>query len=83
MFSPKDQIILTASKDTLAILWNFNSGEQMFKLQGHALSVNCAVMSDDGNFSFTGSSDLTCRIWNNSNGTCTGILQSSRRITSI
>jgi len=39
LFSPKDQIILTASKDIRAILWNFATGEQLFQLTGHNLSV--------------------------------------------
>jgi len=49
VFSPKDQIILTSSKDTKAIIWNFNTGAQVFNLIGHKLSVNCATISDDGN----------------------------------
>jgi len=82
LFSPKDQIILTASKDLKAILWNFN-GEQLFQLVGHNLAVNCGVFSQDGNVCYTGSNDLSCRIWSTVTGQCIGILKGNRKITSL
>jgi WD40 repeat protein len=49
IFSPKDQLILSASKDEKAVIWNFDTGEQLFNLIGHSLAVNCAAFSSDGN----------------------------------
>lgn len=48
LFSPKANTVLTASKDGLAVLWDFTSGAQVHQLQGHSLAINCAVMSEDG-----------------------------------
>lgn len=82
LFSPKDQLILTASKDLKAVLWSY-AGEQLFQLIGHNLSVNCAVFSADGNICYTGSNDLSCRIWTTNNGQCIGVLKGNRKITNI
>jgi len=83
VFSPKDMIILTASKDTSAIIWNFTTGAQLLTLSGHKLAINCAIMSEDGNLCYTGSSDMTCRVWNTSSGICLGLFKGLRKITSL
>jgi len=48
LFSPKDLILLTASKDTCAIIWNFENGNKLFTLVGHNLAINCAAFNNDG-----------------------------------
>jgi len=83
VFGPKDMIILTASKDTSAIIWNFTTGAQLLTLSGHKLAINCAIMSEDGNLCYTGSSDMTCRVWNTSSGICLGLFKGLRKITSL
>lgn len=81
--SPKDLILLTASRDSTAILWNFENGEKLFDLVGHNLSVNLAIFNNDGTQAYTGSSDLSCRIWCTLTGVLCGVVYGNRKITSI
>lgn len=82
-FSPKDMILLTTSRDTTAILWNFETGDKLFDLLGHNLSVNVGIFNSDGTQAYTGSSDLSCRIWCTLTGALIGIITGNRKITSM
>lgn len=82
-FSPKDMILITASRDTTAIVWNFENGAKLFDLVGHNLSVNVGIFNNDGSVAYTGSSDLSCRIWCTTTGVLIGVVNGNRKITSI
>ncbi|NEP27000.1 TIR domain-containing protein, partial [Moorena sp. SIO3I6] len=62
VFSPDGSIILTASKDRTAKLWDLK-GEQITTLAGHSARVNSAVFSPDGNTIVTTSQDKTAKLW--------------------
>ncbi|NEO35988.1 MAG: TIR domain-containing protein [Moorea sp. SIOASIH] len=62
VFSPDGSIILTASEDTTARLWNLK-GERITTLAGHSARVNSAVFSPDGNTIVTTSQDKTAKLW--------------------
>lgn len=48
VFSPDDQQLLSASKDSTAIIWNYETGDPLFHLTDHKLAINCAVFNTDG-----------------------------------
>ncbi|WP_027184533.1 TIR domain-containing protein [Desulfovibrio inopinatus] len=47
-FSPDGRLIVTASYDETACIWETDSGELMATLRGHEGWVNCAAFSPDG-----------------------------------
>ncbi|MGH8660701.1 MAG: beta-propeller domain-containing protein, partial [Burkholderiales bacterium] len=62
-FSPQGTLVVTASRDHTARLWNTATGKLMVTLQGHASQVYSAEFSPDGKRVVTASSDKTARIW--------------------
>jgi WD40 repeat protein len=56
-FSPDESLIVTASADKAARLWNRNSGELLYTLRGHVGAVSSAVFSPDGKLVVTASYD--------------------------
>ena len=62
VFSPDGSIILTASKDKTAKLWNLK-GKKIKSLDKHSARVNSAVFSPDGNTIVTTSEDKTAKLW--------------------
>ncbi|KAM3089850.1 TIR domain-containing protein [Phormidesmis sp. 146-35] len=62
-FSSKNDLIMTASADGTAKLWN-KSGKEILTLEGHTDQVNDVSFSPDGQRMATASSDSTIRIWN-------------------
>jgi len=67
-FSPDDKMIVTASADHTARIWDVESGKELRKLEGHTDSVNSASFSPDGTKIVTASWDTTARIWDVENG---------------
>jgi WD40 repeat protein len=62
-FSPDNQIIVTASKDTMVKLWKQN-GEPIATLPSHSALVDQVSFSPDGNTIATASFDKTVKLWN-------------------
>ena len=62
-FSPNGKLILTASSDRTAKVWNLD-GTPLATLTGHEDRVNTASFSPDGTLIVTASLDNTAKIWN-------------------
>jgi WD40 repeat protein len=62
-FSPDGKMIVTASGDNTARIWDATTGKELKKLEGHTSWINSAVFSPDGKTVVTASNDDTARIW--------------------
>ncbi|NEP61831.1 MAG: TIR domain-containing protein, partial [Symploca sp. SIO2G7] len=62
-FSPNNQIIATASDDTIVNIWN-QEGEKIATLAGHSKPVYNVTFSQDGKVIATASYDKTVKLWN-------------------
>ena len=58
-----NSLILTASRDCTARIWDVKSGKCLSVLRGHGRQVNSAVFIDNDNKVMTLSNDNTIRIW--------------------
>jgi WD40 repeat protein len=63
LFSPNGQVLVTASADRTAKLWNAMNGKLAAILTGHTKAVVDADFSADGHFVVTASADRTAKIW--------------------
>jgi WD40 repeat protein len=72
VFSPDGSLVLTASDDRTARLWNVQTRMRVHELKGHAGPVNRAVFSADGALVLTVSDDRTARLWDVRTGTPVG-----------
>ena len=63
MFSPDGKLVVTASDDGTARLWEAASGRSLHTLKGHTDYVNGAVFCPDGKLVVTASIDGTARLW--------------------
>lgn len=67
-FSPDGNVIVTASSDNTAKIWNAKSKEIIADINGHKGFVNNAAFSPKGNSIVTASADSTAKIWNSFTG---------------
>ncbi len=68
-FSPDNRLVVTASWDNSAKIWDAASGKPLRKLAGaHTGYVNSAVFSGDGTRILTASDDGTARLWDVATG---------------
>lgn len=67
-FSPNGELILTASRDGAAMVWNAISGAALFPPIEHELRIVMARFSPDGKRFATASADRTARIWDTATG---------------
>jgi WD40 repeat protein len=74
-FSPDGTLVVTASADGTARIWNAETGKKVRSLQGHGGVLNSAAFSPDGTLVVTASADGTARIWNAEAGTQVRSLQ--------
>ena len=68
VFSPDGSIILTASFDNTACLWDAKTGKLLQTLEAHTEGVNTAVFSPDGTIILTASDDATAKLWDTKSG---------------
>src|SRR5215213_8772762 len=62
-FSPDGKLVVTASADGTAWIWDAATGATVGYLRGHSKSVNTASFSPDGKFIVTAGDDATVRLW--------------------
>ena len=62
-FSPDGKLVVTASDDNTARLWEVASGQVLQELPGHQDGVRHAAFSPDGKLVVTASDDNTARLW--------------------
>jgi hypothetical protein len=67
-FSPDGSLVVTASEDRSAKIWNAATGAKVRDLMGHADIVDSAAFSPDGTRVATASYDRTAKIWNAATG---------------
>jgi len=68
VFSPDGKLILTASSDHTARIYEVSTGKELQVLSNHIDEVNTAVFSPDGKFALTSSRDETASIYDVSSG---------------
>ncbi|KAG0019120.1 hypothetical protein BGZ80_006265 [Entomortierella chlamydospora] len=69
------QIASVSYKETMIRLWDVDTGECIYTLQGHYLLINSIVYSPEVNQIASGGDDMTIRLWNVDTGKCIRVLQ--------
>ena len=67
-FSPDGKLVVTASDDGTARIWDVASGRSLHTLSGHTDYVDSVAFSPDGKLVVTASDDGTARIWDVASG---------------
>ena len=68
VFSPDGKLVLTASKDKTARIYDALTGSELHILKGHEDIINSAAFSNDSKLVITSSDDKTARIFDVSTG---------------
>jgi WD40 repeat protein/tetratricopeptide (TPR) repeat protein len=62
-FSPDGRLVVTASEDKTARVWETMTGKSLARMRGHSDIVWCAAFSPDGTLVVTASGDGRARLW--------------------
>ncbi|MFP4529379.1 MAG: choice-of-anchor D domain-containing protein [Candidatus Kapaibacterium sp.] len=68
MFNKDGSLVVTASRDTTASVWNSNNGDKLFDLIGHTKPVHYAEFDSTEKYIVTASKDSTAIIWDMKTG---------------
>ncbi len=68
MFNSDETLVVTASQDLTARVWNANNGRELIRLVGHTKPVLWAEFNHNDKLIATGSQDSTIIIWDANNG---------------
>jgi WD40 repeat protein len=63
-FTPDSNLLVTASTDGSAHVWEIPSGRHVAGFFGHTRKITCLDISPDGKWCVTGSADGTTQVWN-------------------
>ncbi|KAK7259410.1 hypothetical protein RIF29_25017 [Crotalaria pallida] len=72
---PREHALLAGSEDSIAWMWNADTGACLNKFVGHDDIVTCGDFTPDGKIICTGSDDASLRIWNPESGENIHVLQ--------
>ena len=67
-FSPDNKMLITASFDNKAIIWDTKTGKKLVELIGHSDAAKSAVFTLDNESVITSSNDKSIKIWNVKSG---------------
>lgn len=67
-FDPSGNLVVTASDDGTASVWETRTWKRVAELRGHRGAINGANFSRDGRLVVTASADNTARIWESNTG---------------
>lgn len=67
-FSPDGRLVVTASRDNTARVWDVATGDEVTTFDMHTGPVNAAAFSPDGRWVVTASDDHTARVWEAATG---------------
>jgi WD40 repeat protein len=82
LFSPDDQILVSAGMDNVVKLWSLPDWKLVRAFKGHANSVNSMSLSPDGKSLVTGSTDQTVKLWSFPDGLALHTLQDRKKTVS-
>ncbi len=68
--SPKEDIVVSGSKDHTLKIWEIQTGNCLLTLKGHRGPVASVDISPNGRFVLSGSQDKTLRLWELETGRC-------------
>ena len=68
VFDPSGSVVLTASTDRTARIWDVRTGRPLMTFPGHRLMLTSASFSPNGQIVLTTSADGTARLWEVSSG---------------
>ncbi len=68
MFNSDETLVVTASQDNTALIWNANNGKELIRLEGHTRPVLWAEFNYNDKLIATASQDSTIIIWDATNG---------------
>lgn len=67
-FSPDGRRLIAGVEAGYAVMWNVETGDELFRLQGHTSCVNAVRFTSDGGRLWTASCDGTIRQWDAAGG---------------
>ncbi|HEY9878838.1 MAG TPA: serine/threonine-protein kinase [Leptolyngbyaceae cyanobacterium] len=83
-FNPKLPTLVSGSLDDTLKIWNLQTGQLLYTLEGHARGVNDLVIGSGGQVLASCGDDDVVKIWNLSEGTLLHILKGHMRdVTSV
>ncbi|ORY21314.1 WD40 repeat-like protein [Neocallimastix californiae] len=60
-------VLVTGSPERIVRIWDTRLGKQVLKLTGHSDNVRALIVSEDGKWVLSGSSDSTIKLWSIAN----------------